>query len=561
MIKRMGKSIVGMGLAALLTLLPAASPAASPAEEDGTGGIAEKSKSRERPGHQEYVGAGADTAGVKRLLIGVGDSLTQGTRDATNNRVHARNAFLHMVYEALKAEGRNPKFAQPWLSVKGRRTNPRAIPTNLGVDGEDIFSVEGIEYGRRVGTPGSNLLTNELMCDPVQAALLQDMHDRVLYPINLQAGKAVSQLDALIWHLNNRAGPADVVFWVGNNDAGLASLGLGGANPEFLPIPFEQVKDKLRWDVVYLLEYGRDSGALSFAPFTGTNIRRNLTVQKDFRKQVKAVWNRVLGEADRSDARFYVLTYPWYCDVGYMFDQADLEFYLGSLGRSVGGRVSLLTFICMYALRKSGDLAPRLNAVLDKGLIMNAAEQRLVRRRINSFNNILRARFKKEAGVTIVDVGEELNGLIGEGLEIEGEGLRLTRSWGYGHSFSLDGVHVSHTVHALIANRVLAAMGVGGDPDYHYDLGEVAAGDPYVDRDGDGWVRGPTTAASGNTAILYLFKDADRDTGSSDRAKIDGLSADQVWERISDALIEEIVGIPAIRAEAERLGIVRMPVR
>lgn len=541
--KHSGRFLATVGLCALLTVSVSWLWGYGDRSGEGDGSRAA------RPGRT------ADTAGAKRLLIGVGDSLMQGTRDAVNNRNNAKNAFLQLIYQALKSEGRNPKFAQPWLNARQKRTNLRTIPTNLGVDGEDIFSVAGVEYGKRVGTPGVNLVTGACLCDQVQPELFADMHDKVLYPINLQAGQSVSQLEALIWHLNNRTGPADLVFWIGNNDAGLASLGLGGRDPKFLPIPYEQVKDKLRWEAAYLLEYGRSSGSLSFTPFTSANIRRNLTEKKDFRKQLRSVWDRIRGEADLSEAEFYVLTYPWYCDVGYMFDQEDVEFYLGSLGRGIGGRISLLTFICMYALEKSGDLEMRLSAILEKGLILSAGEQKLVRKRINRFNGMLRAQFKGEAGVTIVDAGEALNEMIGGGLNIGGNSLSFTRSWGYGNAFSLDGVHVGHTVHALIANLALEAMGVGSAPDYYYDLGDILEKDPYVDRDGDGWVRGPREAASGRTAILYLFKDADKDTGKNDRAVIDNLSPDAVWDRISDALIEEIVRIPKIRSEAQRLGI------
>lgn len=92
----------------------------------------------------------------------------------------------------------------------------------------------------------------------------------------------------------------------------------------------------------------------------------------------------------------------------------------------------------------------------------------------------------------------------------------------------------------------------------YYDLPAVLATHPYVDWDEDGWVKGPDYKASGRTKILFLFKDYDGNNGMdiNDQAVIDTMTASEIWEQISDALLEEIIDIPLIRAEAERLGFV-----
>jgi len=81
--------------------------------------------------------------------------------------------------------------------------------------------------------------------------------------------------------------------------------------------------------------------------------------------------------------------------------------------------------------------------------------------------------------------------------------------------------------------------------------------DPYVDHDGDGWVKGPAGEGTGRTRILYLLRDADGDTGSDPegKAKIDYLTTNAIWKLVSDSLLEEVIDIPSMRAEAERLGL------
>jgi len=495
----------------------------------------------------------------RTLLLGVGDSLTQGTRDATNNKYNTENAYLQKIAQKLGCS-LSLKFVQPYLDENGNRINPLAIPTNLAVDGEDIFSLDGLEYGKRVGA-STNYPSDEYYCDRLQPYLFADMHDKVLYPINLLAGKKVSQLDSLIWHLNNHSGPIWVVFWVGNNDAALSTLGLGGKNPQYLPIPFDQIKDKLKPLISYLLEFGRSKGAIAFDPYTPDHIQNNLTTDSDFSRQFNQVLNKI--NLNRTNVKFFFLTYPYYPEVGYLMDCQDLNFYLSKFGYSIGncensswsGRVSLLTFMSMYALLKSG-LSGRLSEILSTdGLILDDGERLTIESRIDKFNSYVEA-INSRPNVHIIRTGEILNEAFSSGLVVNGK--KLTRNWGRGSSFSLDGVHVSHTVHAYIANIVLEEMKKLNSSIGTYDLASILPNDPYVDWDGDGWVAGPDYKASGRTKILFLFKDY-QEGNAVPGAIIDQMSADDVWSLISDALLEEIIDIPIIRTEAERIGLV--PVR
>ncbi len=491
----------------------------------------------------------------RTTLLAVGDSLTQGTRDATNNQYHLQNAYLQKVASKLSLV-LPLKFNQAWLDVNGTRLNPLTIPTNLGIDGEDIFSVEGYEYYKRAGT-SSNYISSDYLCDRLQPYLFTDMHDKVLYPINLLAGKPVSQIDALIWHLNNRSGPAIVIFWVGNNDAALSTLGLGGKNPQYLPIPFDQIKDRLSPVVSYLLNFGRNQGVIAFEPFTAEQIEHNLTDMADFQTQLNRLVARM--NLNRSGVKYFFLTYPYYPEVGYLMGKDDLEFYLtGKLGYPVpsafDGRISLLTFFCLYELAREG-YTERLDAILgNNALVMSTDEVQIIKDRIDLFNSAVKS-LSGRPNAYIIDTGDKLNQSFSSGLPV-GTYL-LTRNWGRGGSFSLDGVHPGHTVHTHIANIILQginfALGLNAPL---WDLASVVSSDPYVDFDGDGWVAGPNLAPSGRTKILYLFKDYQE--GVPGPAVIDLMAPADVWSLISSALLEEIIGIPLIRAEAERIGLIQL---
>lgn len=489
----------------------------------------------------------------KTTLLAVGDSLTQGTRDATNNQYHLQNAYLQRVADRLVLV-LPLKFSQAWLDVNGTRLNPLTVPTNLGVDGEDIFSVEGYEYYKRAVT-SSNYISSDYLCDRLQPYLFTDLHDKVLYPINILAGKPVSQVDALIWHLNNRSGPAFVIFWVGNNDAALSTLGLGGKNPQYIPIPFDQIRDRLKPAVSYLLNYGLSRGVISFEPYTSVNIERNLTEIADFQAQLIRLVTRI--NLSRSGVKFFFLTYPYYQEVGYLMGREDLEFYLeGKLGYAIpetfNGRISLLTFLCLYELAREGEFSRVGNVLTNDRLIMSPAESLIIKNRIDLFNTAVKS-LSGRPNTFILDIGDRLNQTFSSGLQV-GSHL-LTRHWGRGGSFSLDGVHPGHTVHAHIANIILEAVNSAtGLNAPLWDLASVLPSDPYFDFDGDGWVPGPGLAASGRTKILYLFRDCQE--GVYGPTVIDTMPFADVWSLVSDALLEEILNISILRAEAERIGLV-----
>ncbi len=529
-------------------------------------------------------GAAAGTPGERVLLVALGDSLTQGTMNATDNSVNTENAYVQRIADKLKTVV-NLRFTQPLLDFTEKRMRPFLIPTNLGVDGSDSFTMEGIEYHKRVGT-AQDFVSPSLLCDRPLLTRRADLYDKVLYPINLLARQPVSQVDAAVWTLTQgvklqRAKRALVVLWIGNNDSSTAALGGGGANPQFQPLPFHQVASELKPALRYLLRFAERKGQVSFEPYTQAAIERNLTDLSDFTAQYDHLLHRLTTETAGSsaDVDWLVLTLAYYNAVGYLIDSEDLEFYIGKYipgytvpasfarvadpGQPItdplrGDRISLLTFGFMISLAATGHSAQEVNAVLDDngtqqdGLVLNQAEQQFIMSRIDGFNNAIRTVAASYGPkVHLVDVGPYLNaGLTGQTPIFAGS-KQLSRKWSRGASFSLDGVHPSYTAQSLIANFVLQRINdLFGFNSPLYDLGQVLPTDPYYDRDGDGWVPGTNDPAFGITKLLFFLRDTD-DTDATKQAQIPA----DVWDQISAILLHQLLGIPALAREAARMGI------
>lgn len=528
--------------------------------------------------------ATAATPDERVMLVGLGDSLTHGTMNATNNSVNTENAYLQRVADQLQTVV-NLRFTQPLYDFTEKRMKPFVIPTNLGVDGSDSFTMEGLEYHKRVGATQDTPSTG-LICDRPLLTKKADDYDKVMYPINLLAGKPVTQVDAAVWSLTQgaklqRAHKAIAVLWIGNNDSSLAALGGGGANPQFEPFPFDQVKSELTPAVRYLLSFGEKKGEVSFSPYTQAAIERNLTDLADFTAQFDHLLNRLTTETAGSsaDVDWLVFTLPYYSAVGYLIDSDDLEYYLRKFdpaytvpasfkrvappGQPItdpfqGDRVSLFTLGFMISLMATGHTAAEANAILDDngqqrdGVVMSEAEEHFIMGRIDGFNaaiNSVAASYGPR--VHVLDVGAYLNNALAGQTPVVVGGHTLSRKWARGGGFSLDGVHPGYTGQSLIANFVIQQINtLFGWNAPTYDLAQVLATDPYFDHDGDGWVAGPDDPAFGVTQLLFLLRDPD----DSDGTKQVQIPPD-VWNQISNILLHQLLGIPALAHEAARVGI------
>jgi hypothetical protein len=502
--------------------------------------------------------------------------------DGTNNATNTLHAYLQNVAVSL-AQVSPITFSQPLFNVEERRLRPFRVPTNLGVDGADVFSLAGIEYYKRAGVDQS-FLTDAYLCDRLLPAFLDDAYDKVLYPINLLARQPVSQIDAAVWHLEPLAQTADgrralVIFWVGNNDSSTAALGSGGQNPAFLPIPLEQIAPEITPALRTLLRVAEAQGDLSFASYTMATIERNLTELADFVAQYEHVLDRLEadGKLSSGQVEVFLLTLPYYSSIGYLFDSEDLEYYLRQVDPTysvpptfkrvaqpgepitdplAGDRISLLTFGFMYALLHSGYSVEYVNQVLEvdgqqrDDLVLSESEQGFIRARIDGFNATIKdAANVRGPYVHLVDIGQYLNDVLTGKTLVIVDGRVFSRKWIRGSSFSFDGVHPGYTGQAFVANFVLmhinAALGLNAPL---HDLAAILATDPYIDHDEDGWATGPAYTATGLTELLFLFKDPD----DHDPAVRPELPAD-VWTRISQILLGEILGLPALRPTAARL--------
>jgi hypothetical protein len=508
-------------------------------------------------------------------VIGIGDSLTHGTMDATNNSPNTMHAYLQRTVESLSTVFPF-QFSQPLYGFREQRLTPFDIPTNLGIDGADIFSIEGIEYYKRVGASAS-FPSNDYFCDSSMPFQFQNDYDKVLYPLNVVAGKPVSQIDATLTLINQQDVPpteafAVIFLWIGNNDSSLAALGTGGGNPSYLPIPLEAISAEISPELRALLEMGQAQGLLNFEPYTPEAINRNLTDVKDFTDQLNHLLERLQKENTLPDGHIPIMlmTLPYYSAVGYLFDSEDLEFYLRQVNPAYavpstfqrvtqpgepitepfsGDRVSFFTFAFMYTLLQSNYSVEEVNAILEKegiqqaGQILSAAEQQSIMSRIDDFNLAIKTASQTFPYVYLLDVGAYLNATLSGAMPVKIGDRGLSRKWSRGSAFSLDGVHPGYTGQAMIANYLLGEINRMFQLNAPLiDLEQILASDPYVDRDGDGWVPGPGYPASGLTELLFLFIDPD-DADPSVRAVL----PPNVWDRISRILLQELTGLPALR--------------
>jgi len=169
--------------------------------------------------------------------------------------------------------------------------------------------------------------------------------------------------------------------------------------------------------------------------------------------------------------------------------------------------------------------------------VLAEEEQRLIMRRIDGYNAAIKAAAAQDPRVHLIDIGQYLNDLLTNKTSITINGKKINRKWCRGGGFSMDGVHPGYTGHALIANFILEQLNRAlGFAAPLQDLAGIMQQDPYIDRDGDGWVAGPAYTATGFTELLFMFKDPD----DSNPAIQPVLPVD-VWLRISDFFLQKLL--------------------
>jgi hypothetical protein len=204
------------------------------------------------------------------LLAGLADSWTHGTMGDTNSAINTLHAYLQTIAESL-VQVTALRSSQPLFDVQETRLQPFRVPTNLGIDGADVFSLDGISYDKRAGAAIA-FITDAYLCDKRLPGHLDDEYDKVLYPIS--------------WHRNLGAamendGETLIIFWVGNDDSSTAALGSGGENPTFIPIPLEQIEPEGIPSLRLVLRVAQQQGALAFAAYTMAPTLQDFVAQYD----------------------------------------------------------------------------------------------------------------------------------------------------------------------------------------------------------------------------------------------------------------------------------------
>jgi lysophospholipase L1-like esterase len=199
---------------------------------------------------------------------------------------------------------------------------------------------------------------------------------------------------------------------------------------------------------------------------------------------------------------------PDVTDIGYLMNGDDLTAVFGSdFGLAPGSWTTVPTAF----LIAQGVLPPFV--VLLPNFVLNAAEIATIEARIDAFNGIIDDA-AGAYGYPVVDI----HTLFADAAAVPPviAGHTLTRSF-LGGLFSLDGVHPSNIGHALVANAFIEAInaryGTSIAPFSNAELAAITLADPFVDKDGDGVVRGRPLAGAVETVAALVGFSGDPDDG------------------------------------------------
>jgi hypothetical protein len=381
------------------------------------------------------------------VLINLGDSLTNGVQSGTVNELTQTHGFAPLLAGQL-AKVRPLDWNNPLLDpATGDRLQPGLLPHNLGVGGATAQSLVAERSG------AGNLLL-----------------DGLLRPIPDLAGQPVSQLEAARFMAARNAGrPILFTLWIGNNDL-LGAITADGGSALTAPRIEAFLADTAA---------GHDLAT----------VRSRLTLIVETLRAVPG-------------SHLFIANLPETPRIGFLFERTDLETLalfpqpaLTALppGAAIGFG-PFLTGIAPFLGTDNASLNTAIAVVAAAdGNVLEAGEAALLSARIAAINEHIRA-LAELPGVTLVDAHGAFAALTAGTTVVAGRPLGKTL--GAGGAFSLDGIHPSHTGHALIANLFIGSMnetlGLGIPL---LDLAAIQAGDPFFDRDGDGFVPGPGPAA------------------------------------------------------------------
>ena len=180
---------------------------------------------------------------------------------------------------------------------------------------------------------------------------------------------------------------------------------------------------------------------------------------------------------------------PDVTNIGFLVDRQDLIKFLGSDFDLAEG--DFTTIVVMLLIRLGLDDG---SLIKDPNFVLDAEEVELIHQRIGAFNEII-----EEAATGICMPVVDINALFDDVDENPPTffGIPITPRF-LGGIFSLDGVHPSNIGHALVANAFIQTI----NSHFHSNippisdemLEKIFLTDPFVDKDGDGRVRGRPVA-------------------------------------------------------------------
>jgi len=176
---------------------------------------------------------------------------------------------------------------------------------------------------------------------------------------------------------------------------------------------------------------------------------------------------------------------PDVTSIGFLVDRQDLISFLGSdFGLAEGDFTTVIAMLIIKVGLNDGSLLQNPNFVLD------ANEAGLIQQRIEVFNEIIDAA-GASIGAAVVDMNAVFKAIVANPPVILG--VPITHRF-LGGMFSLDGVHPSNIGHAFVANAFINVINLHFSTQIPElspaELIQIFLTDPFVDKDGDGRVRG-----------------------------------------------------------------------
>lgn len=389
--------------------------------------------------------------------IALGDSLTMGVQDGTvNSNTQPYSYAVFLAKQISKAYGTG--LTMPLLDVDGSRKNPDNVPTILGISGEDSASLSGTKASA-TEAPAADA----------------SLHERALFPIAdaKHHNAETSQLDAALylaesWKDADSSIPKIITLWIGNNDVLGAVLQEGSEN------------------------------------YTAANINAEMRSAEEFRANLEPAFTALAG----TGAKVFVGNIPEIPQVGYLISPSTIQAWTGKTIPTAkvpaGAKISLPAALYLYDdFLKERDWTQAVNERLTDASVMTTEEAQLIRDRVQALNAVL-AELSEANGFTLVDFYTQLKSPFNVGSQT------YTNEWGKGGFFSLDGIHFSHTGHAITANLWIKAINQTlGSSIEEIPVNEVRLGDPYADRDGDGFPAGQSYEPKEEIVkTLFQFRDA-----------------------------------------------------